>query len=176
MAERTITITNAEYGYRIEEYDDASKTLIVCDADGEELEFDCEDGNIFISGSYDEEEPMRMTLPVCLEATKEFFIDWNIEDEVADSIIADLTDWFAEYCISEEEAIQDEIKELTERIGNRKEDIEMYRRSLADCQKEERKIQKRIADYIECIESMHMAIGSMQAEIYKLNEQLKGGK
>ena len=170
------TYINTKYGYTIQTWDSGARTITVCDADGEELEFDGKNGFITIAGSYDEEEPFRWTLAECIDSTKEWFADWNIKDEVADSIIADLTEWFAEYCISEEEAIQDEIKELRGRIDRRKKDIEMYSKRLAVCKKAANKIENQMADYIECIESMHMAIGSMQAEIYKLNEQLKGGK
>lgn len=169
------TYINIPYGYTIQTWDSGSKTISVCDAGGERIEFDCEDGNIFISGSYDEIEPMRMTLPECLEATKEFFIDWNIEEAVADSIIERLTEWFAEYCISEEEAIRDEIAELKLRVHNRESDIRKHEKEVASYLKDIEDIRDLINGHCERIDELRMAIADMKRQIRDLNEELKGG-
>lgn len=170
------TYINIPYGYSIQTWDSGAKTVTVRDADGEELEFDGKDGFLVISGSYDEiEGPLRMTLPECIDSTREWFADWNIEDEVADSIIADLTEWFEEYCISEEEAIRDEIKELKSRIRNRKRDIKRCKNDISSYWKEINKLKKLIDERSTEMCKMDIAVYEMEKQLVELNEKLEGG-
>lgn len=167
------TYINIPYGYTIQTYDDGSRILTVTDNDGERLEFDCEGGNIIIAGCYDEIEPFEMTLPKCLETAREFFADWNIQDDVAEAIISDLHDWFAGYCISEEEADKREIAELKERIKRRKADISTLKRIIRGRRKEIQKLQDDINETSSGITRMEIAICEMEKRIRELE---KGGK
>ncbi len=126
-------ITNAEHDYAILIHEDDTLYLTV-KADDELVELEGMKGYLFYYSECVDEEDIeaspKLTLKEMQDYAREVFEEWNIEAERVEALISDLTPWFENYAISEEEKIAQEIAALEEMIAGRTETIKNTMREI----------------------------------------------
>lgn len=167
---------NIEYGFVIQDYDDGAKLIQVSDKDGEKLEFDCKDGNIFISRDmeswFSDDEVWRTTIDEYLRWAKEFFTDWNVDKETAEALANKLKPWFEQFAISEKEYLEDRIDECQRMIYNRELTIKHHGMCIESRRKEIEEFEEDIAARKEDISKLKADILDYAKQIRELNEKL----
>lgn len=164
-----------KHHYSITDSPDGSKVIRVTDTiDGCPVEFDAINGNLFPAGDmsfdYDDIDLCDMTLAECKHYGKEFLIEWEIDEEIADAIIEDLTPWFVEHAISEKEAIRKKIADLKGWIEVREERIESNKRAIFQKESEIRIFTAKAETYITAHKSEN---DELLADILRFSERIR---
>ena len=113
-----------------------------------------------------------MTLEDMIETSKDFFIDWGVDEETANAIINDLGEWFCEYSITRKEAVLNEIDALEKRVQGRRRIIARRVKRIDTYRAEIRSYEDLIKTEVDEILSINKAIESMEETVSRLKATL----
>lgn len=160
------------YGYTLKIDEDGTLFLKVETAD-ETLEFEGKNGYLYFWSECVDDEDIeaspRLTLDEMLSYTKEYLNDSNVDEETTEALLCDLTPWFKEFAISENESKMKKIEELSIWIDCRRKCIEERTKWInEECEQ----IAKRIAESDRRIKQRKDEISNLNAEISRFTQQI----
>lgn len=135
-----------KHGYTLT-IDENDTVLLKVETEEDNLEFDGIKGNLMDGSDFEShytDEEFEYTVAEYKSGSLSFLTDWGVDEEAAEAIVKDLTPWFERYAISEEDAIERDIKKYLSYANVRRERIKECAQRIRECRNEISEYEKRI--------------------------------